>query len=646
MRCNALSIAAIVVWLLECLGSAAAGVSDVQCPGEGRETLYVDKDIYCKRILDYQPLDVQHDRRIVDAIDPEHRGTVRSIAIVITIGHYEQLKTKNPTTGQDEPADLQSAKADHKALLQFFRDQQFDEIVDLPDEFATRDYIDYFLGSYLIHHGKLFSNEKRVVIAISAHGAPKMIIPGGGIYLYNAEKEDDTNNIFSLGSLSEKIGEITGSSSAFQILLLLNSCYGGSLGAELEPSGAAVLSVDKYGAHALTAGDVDNLVYSEDDPTNGSISFSTLVNDVTYRASTVDSNSAELIAIGGDGTLSQSGVGVVRLLPLWFSLNGHLLYVNRTLEVAGKPKQYSEARLFTLGKEPSHGAFFFLGDRPSVQKEPVVTNPDATGVMSRPDIKIFHKPESYSITGLDVSSNNGHVVWDAMGNRAFRFAYIRAVGFEREDPAFRENWAGAQKVGLDRGAVFPVSFCETDEEQEARLRYVIDLTQDKPFSTNGMGILRRPSKLLPLAIDVEWSTHLNRLNLYQPEMYCAMRMDRAEVTRRVQLAIGTYRRLSGRLPIVYGNSDVYSGIVANSGEAGNYSVWYADYDIANRDTVHLKGRKNWTIWQHTDQARVAGIGTPVSRDVFFGNGDAYEEFKRGRVDIATGLVLPASAETK
>jgi GH25 family lysozyme M1 (1,4-beta-N-acetylmuramidase) len=654
MNSAALGITAII-WLLKCISPVTAGVSDVPCPGDGRETLFVDKDIFCSRIVDYQPLDIQHDRRIVDAIDPSQKGKIRSIAIIVTIGHYEQLKTKNPTTGEDEPADLQSAKADHTALLQFFRDQQFDEIIDLHDQYATREYIEFFLGSYLTHHGKLFSNEKRIVVAISAHGAPKTIVPGGGIYLYNAEKEDDTTNIFRLGSLSEQIGAVTGSSSAFQILLLLNSCYGGSLGSEFEPSGAPVLAVEKYGAHALTAGDVDNLVYSEADPVNGSILFSRLIDDVSHRASTVDSGSADLLTIGVNGTISQSGVGVVRLLPLWLSLNDHLSHINRVLEVEGKAKQYSEARLFTLGKEPSHGAFFFLGDRPtiyfgdrpSVLREPVVTNPEATGIPGRPDTKIFRQPESYSINGIDVSSNNGHVVWDAVRSGAFRFAYIRAVGFEKEDLAFRENWDGAGRAGLDRGAVFPVSYCETDTEQEARLRHVLELTEDHPLSLDGTNTFRlRLGKELPLAIDVEWSAHLDRLRLYQPEMLCAMRMDRAEISRRVRFTVDAYRRLSGRLPIVYGNSDVYGAIVANEEEAGSYSVWYADYKIGKRDNIHLKGKKNWTMWQHTDRANVAGVGTPVSRDVFFGNGESYEEFKRGRVDIATGLVLPAAAERR
>ncbi|MDQ4094679.1 MAG: lysozyme M1 (1,4-beta-N-acetylmuramidase) [Actinomycetota bacterium] len=62
--------------------------------------------------------------------------------------------------------------------------------------------------------------------------------------------------------------------------------------------------------------------------------------------------------------------------------------------------------------------------------------------------------------GVDVSAHQGVIDWDAVAADEIEFAYIKATeGGDFIDDRFADNWAEAERVGLDRGAYHFFTLC-------------------------------------------------------------------------------------------------------------------------------------------------------------------------------------------
>ena len=57
---------------------ASASATEIEC--KGKNGLRVEKEEYCDMVLQYQPLDIAHDKRINDAIPHNNGDIIRNIA--------------------------------------------------------------------------------------------------------------------------------------------------------------------------------------------------------------------------------------------------------------------------------------------------------------------------------------------------------------------------------------------------------------------------------------------------------------------------------------------------------------------------------------------------------------------------------------
>ena len=67
-------------------------------------------------------------------------------------------------------------------------------------------------------------------------------------------------------------------------------------------------------------------------------------------------------------------------------------------------------------------------------------------------------------------------------------------------------------------------------------------------------------------------------------------------------------------PIIYANADFYNTYLADV--CKNYPLWVAHYTATNSPRV----RRKYLLWQHTENATIAGINDLVDFNVF--NGDS------------------------
>jgi lysozyme len=72
----------------------------------------------------------------------------------------------------------------------------------------------------------------------------------------------------------------------------------------------------------------------------------------------------------------------------------------------------------------------------------------------------------------------------------------------------------------------------------------------------------------------------------------------------------------GKVPIVYGSSTAFQQLLDSRFK--QYSVWLASYRKGEpKKTVRLgPGGTAWTIWQHNESGRVAGINDFVDQNVY------------------------------
>src|SRR5262249_19644402 len=64
------------------------------------------------------------------------------------------------------------------------------------------------------------------------------------------------------------------------------------------------------------------------------------------------------------------------------------------------------------------------------------------------------------IQGIDVSYWQGDIDWEKVRDAGVSFTYIKATeGGDRIDPKFLENWEGAKRAGIARGAYHFIYWC-------------------------------------------------------------------------------------------------------------------------------------------------------------------------------------------
>lgn len=191
--------------------------------------------------------------------------------------------------------------------------------------------------------------------------------------------------------------------------------------------------------------------------------------------------------------------------------------------------------------------------------------------------------------GLDVSEYQGKISWvdvDTLENKyPVHFVFIRAtVGNDRLDKQFDENWLGAKKNNLIRGAYHYYRPNENSLEQAALFIKTVSLKKGD----------------LPPVLDIE------RL----PENQS---VDRLKIgLKRWLKAVEEHYKVK---PIIYTGERYYDDFLKE--EFSDYLFWIANYNFY-RENI----QEDWLFWQFTEKASVSGIKGSVDVNIY--NGDVQQ----------------------
>ena len=194
--------------------------------------------------------------------------------------------------------------------------------------------------------------------------------------------------------------------------------------------------------------------------------------------------------------------------------------------------------------------------------------------------------------GIDVSTFQGEIDWQAVKESGAEFAIIRAAyrGYETgrlvPDDTFEKNIQGAADAGLQVG-VYLYSQALNEAEAEEEADYLLDLIRDYPVG-------------YPV--------------VYDQEEYSAgqTRTDGLSGEQATLNALAFCRRIykAGYLPMIYVNTD-WAHNMYDMEKLDHYPVWYADYTAS----PSLPG--GFAMWQYTDEGRISGIEGPVDLNLLF-----------------------------
>jgi lysozyme len=196
------------------------------------------------------------------------------------------------------------------------------------------------------------------------------------------------------------------------------------------------------------------------------------------------------------------------------------------------------------------------------------------------------RPTPPAVWGIDVSHHQGRIRWDLLRGQGLLFVYMKATGGDHlADPTFLENWQGAARAGLARGAYHFFDVCGRGGPQAAQF---IKLVPRSPGS-------------LPPAIDLE------------PGPGCPKRPSRKALLRELDAFARQVRARYGKAPVVYVTHEMYDRYL--KGRRHGYAIWIADY----RRQPALSDGRPWTFWQSSNKATLRGISGPVDVDFFRGS---------------------------
>ena len=197
-----------------------------------------------------------------------------------------------------------------------------------------------------------------------------------------------------------------------------------------------------------------------------------------------------------------------------------------------------------------------------------------------------------SIAGIDVSSWQYEIDWQAVAEAGAEFAIIR-IGYRgsetgriNPDKYAQANLEGAAAAGLDIGVYF-FSQALTREEAEEEAYYVLDVIKDHNIT-------------MPVVFDWE-KVH--------KENSRSENMDRRTLTDCAKTFLETVE-LAGHNAMVYFNPHQSRNLYYLS-ELQDYDFWLASY------TDRMDFPYQVDMWQYTEQGQIPGIDTFCDFNVYF-----------------------------
>lgn len=200
--------------------------------------------------------------------------------------------------------------------------------------------------------------------------------------------------------------------------------------------------------------------------------------------------------------------------------------------------------------------------------------------------------EGESVAGIDVSSWQYDIDWQAVADAGAEFAIIR-IGYRgsesgkiNPDKYAQQNLAGAAEAGLDIGVYF-FSQALSREEAEEEAYYVLDVIKDHNIT-------------MPVVFDWE---------RIRGEESRSDNMDRRTLTDCAKTFLETIE-MAGYNATLYFNPHQSRNLFYLS-ELKDYDFWLASYT----DRMDFPYQVN--MWQYTDKGRIPGIETDCDFNVYF-----------------------------
>ena len=203
-----------------------------------------------------------------------------------------------------------------------------------------------------------------------------------------------------------------------------------------------------------------------------------------------------------------------------------------------------------------------------------------------------------TVPGIDVSYWNAGIDWPKVRATGQRFVFTKATeGSSYSDPTFDDNWRGAKKAGLLRGA-YHFFRCNIDPKKQAT-RF-IDYVQS--MNDNGE---------LPPVLDLETNDGQTK----------------DKIIERAKTWLDLVEEAFGKRPIIYSGQyflqDYFSEVGGGPPSwAKDYPLWLAQYPnqyVAGMRPSLPRGWFKWTFWQYSDKGRVNGINAKVDLNLFNGS---------------------------
>lgn len=197
-------------------------------------------------------------------------------------------------------------------------------------------------------------------------------------------------------------------------------------------------------------------------------------------------------------------------------------------------------------------------------------------------------PKNYSIHGIDVSYYQGKINWQKVKSMkdddvSIRFAFIKATeGVLLVDPYFQRNWREAPKAGIICGAYH---FFRPKRDGKTQAKFFLQVVNVEKGD-------------LPPVVDIETLDGVSPLK---------MRAELSDFLNYVEMKTKVR-------PIIYTGLKFYEDYLADNFD--EYPLWIAHY---YQPKLRLDKSK-WKFWQHSDRAKINGIGHIVDFNAF--NGDS------------------------
>ena len=193
------------------------------------------------------------------------------------------------------------------------------------------------------------------------------------------------------------------------------------------------------------------------------------------------------------------------------------------------------------------------------------------------------------IHGIDVSRYQGRIDWAAVRDAGTQFAFVKATeGGDYVDPMFAENWRGARRAGVPRGAYHFMYWCRPAHEQAAWFRRNVPADPEA----------------LPPVLDLEWNGH---------SQTCPFKASRQAALEAIKLMLDAMESHTGKRPMIYTDITFHRDIL--QGEFHDYPHWVRSTAAEPQERY---ANRRWTMWQYTTTGRVPGIQGDVDRNAFYG----------------------------